>query len=316
MTLLFSLALAGPFDLDPDPVSDLEETLLQRDIVPLDTLRTRCDSGGTTDCHRLGRRFEQGFGGTPVSFADAGAAYLKACDRGLILSCGLAGGAYARLNDPQGAALARRGCDAGDGAACGILGHFELVGLGVPQDAKSGAQRLETACTAGHGFACSEFALALAGAVPGLPADPVRARPLLETSCKAGDQPGCVWLGTLLLTGAGGPADTTRGLELLQTGCDASDPASCEALAAAWLNGMGVQASAVKSVPYLRRSCDLGSGMACAHLASMQLQGAGGLTVDRDKALTLLGRSCDLGLQDACGELKKACASGVPTACR
>lgn len=309
LTVSFALDLSDP-DFDP------EETLLQRDLVPLQTLVTRCDAGEVVDCHRLGRRYEQGFGGAPVSFADAGRRFGAACDGGLTFSCGLAAAAFARSDEARGAEFARKGCDAGDPGACAMLGHFELVGIGAPQDVKSALARLEAGCSAGLPFACNELGVVLAGAVPAVPADPGRARPMLETSCTAGDGMACVWLGTLLLQGKGGPADPPRALGLLQTACDASDRGACESLAAAWIDGIGVQADPRKSVPFLRRACDLGSGMACGHLAGFTIQGQAGLTADRAQGVVLLGKACQHGLPPACTELQGACASGVTEACR
>ncbi len=311
LVLLAALSLAAAPAQPP-----AEEGEFQLKMVTAAMLRTSCEGGDATACHRLGRRYEQGTGGVQASAPEAGAWFRKGCEAGVVVDCGLAGNALGVADDPAAHPVAKKGCDAQDPFACYVLGHLLLVGLGTPADPAAGLERIRKGCDAGIPNACTELGQVYAGAAPGVAPEHAKARPLLETSCKEGNQTSCMWLATLLVTGQGGPADGPRGASLFEASCNAGLAIACENLASVYVQGLGVTADLQRAVPWLVKACDGRQGPSCGQLATMALQGQGGLAMDWGKAIEYLKRSCEYGHPPACQEIDASCRAGLTAVCR
>jgi hypothetical protein len=171
---------------------------------------------------------------TPAARCVRGAA--DACrevGRSLLLADPGAHGPAARL----GVAHVTLACEMSDAPACADLGAFHAVGRGVAWDAGRAAALSRRACEGGVGAACSNWAVLEAEEAGGL-ATAAGARAAHEltrrfrTACDAGAPEGCLDLAAALTAGAaGGARDPDGAARALARGCDLGLGLACHRLA-------------------------------------------------------------------------------------
>ncbi|WNG26948.1 sel1 repeat family protein [Cystobacter fuscus] len=205
---------------------------------------------------------------------DAGAARAglqDACDRFPGSACGLAvqGLAEEALRggtEPEWewmALFAQRGCDAGDGLSCRILGEAFYSGRGIAQDTDKAAGLYARACEAGDGEACARQGMLLRAEGPW--AEP-RAEQLLSRGCELGSPEACRLTVLETLDSQGSSKNAADRRALFRHACDRGAALGCLALYDE-LRDEPLAPRPVFELPgLLKRACLLGAGQACEFL--------------------------------------------------
>ncbi|OJH41742.1 hypothetical protein BON30_00390 [Cystobacter ferrugineus] len=194
-----------------------------------------------------------------------------ACERFPGISCGLAVEGLAEETLREGTApewewmalFAQRGCDAGDGLSCRILGEAFYSGRGVAQDADKAAGLYARACEAGDGEACTRQGMLLRAEGPW--AEP-RAEQLLSRGCELGSPEACRLTVLETLDSQGRQKNTADRRALYRHACDRGAALGCLALYDE-LRDEPLALRPVFELPgLLKRACLLGAGQACEFL--------------------------------------------------
>ena len=236
-----------------------------------------CDGKDLVGCANLGWMVLEGQGG-PRDEGAARAHFLRACGGGQPEGCGGAGVMAANA----GAGLEARqnlekGCDAGDGRECRVLG--ELLRVPYPEAAVSAFER---GCAANDGASCG----AAAERRP-----PAEAAPLRLRACERGDGASCV---ALARTQAAHDAPSAQ--KSAHQGCELGDGDAC-LLSHQWAaEGLGGAPPARDARRWLRLGCDKGDARSCGALAaSLDAEGR-----DLLSARLYAGLACEGGVSEAC----------------
>jgi TPR repeat protein len=219
-----------------------------------------------------------------------------ACDKYPRAACGLAAiglGEDARRRgaspeDEWIALFAQRGCDAGDGLACRLLGDAFQAGRGVSQDSGKAFELYARACEAGNGTACAnEGVLSLQPGAEGA-GDATHADDLFSRGCALGSSEACRLLVVETLQHRGGVKDDAAQRALFRQACERGAGVGCLALYDA-LRHQPREASAPLELPgLLKRACRFGEAQACEFLEDIS---------------RLSQRQCGEGSASACGVL-------------
>lgn len=245
-----------------------------------------------------------------INYAYRGADGTEAQRRGTVGNAGLLAACVA---DDVGACLAvldstqppvkaalERGCQRGDGRACGRLRYNDvLAAVRDPAKLKPAVAALLATCDGDGHDQCGSLASDLIYGRPGfLDADPERGLALAEHRCDLGDPVGCQVLAAA--RGKHGPAaiqdaavardfadracklvghnqfcpcdDPTvptcvvRALYTDHLACDRDEVGACVRVATHFRDGDGVDKDVARSASYLRRGCDAADKVACASL--------------------------------------------------
>jgi TPR repeat protein len=162
---------------------------------------------------------------------------------------------------PDAARRFGRLCDAGDEAACSLLGVMSEQGRGVPRDAKRAERLHRRACAGGNQPACVNLGRLLVDGTSGRH-DPAAAALLFELACAGGVATGCHALGLIA---------EREGRSVLAAGwharaCEKGDASGCQALAAMYETGVGVGRDPRAAARLYEQACRGGSSHACSAL--------------------------------------------------
>ncbi len=224
------------------------------------------------------------------------------------------------LKEPGGCA---RPCEAGDSAACGILGWALRYGKGLAKSREKAAAVFNRGCELGHGASCLFLSLQYRRG-KGVTTNLTSSFELARRGCALGVGRACFYSGMALMRGEGVDADERKGFSAYEQGCAAGDASSCTNLGMAYSKGRGVEADVVKSFKLYVRACEGGSSTACYNVGTRYSKGKG-VTKNLDQMLRHYVRSCHLKGGKACylvgketGDVRwiqRACKLGYEVAC-
>lgn len=225
----------------------------------------------------------------------AGLAELQeACDRYPAVACGLGADGLAedarqREVPPEHeliALFAQRGCDAGDGLSCRLLGDAFREGLGLSPDIGKAVGLYQRACEAGNGEACaSEGLISLqSGGLPDAP----RADDLFTRGCELGSPEACRMRVLMTLQRRGGAQDEAARQALFRQACDRGAAVGCLALYDVLRHQPPEPGAPLQLPGLLKRACRLGEAQACGFL---------------EEVSRLSQAKCSEGSASACGVL-------------
>jgi uncharacterized protein len=291
-------------------------------------------------CWDLGKAWEAGPDGSRDEVR-AEAAYREGCDGGDSSCCG----ALKRMRvETASAALALKGCDAGQAPQCLTYAEMLKTGRGTAQDAASAVGFYLRACEGGIGAGCVSLGLLLRNGASGVTADAAgaaeafkKAVPLFNAECNGKKPESCADLAELYCDGNMLAKDPRKVQQLLERGCNKKHLGTCNRLGAQLLRGgCGLKVSQTKAVSVFGKSCDAGNEPACDVLVSCYREGLH-LKKDLVQAMKWTLRACEHGVGRHClllgtafelGELglpkdnakalifyKKACDRGVSFGC-
>lgn len=211
--------------------------------------------------------------------------------------------------------IVRRGCEAGDFAACKLYS----VGCGAFADAPErpgcrerylalAREAIRARCAAGEPEACF-LAAALDG--PKGAAHGARGVSLLEEACRAGKAEACLALARLRAIGEHGldrdPDEERRYCErskaICRQACEQGDAGACFEAGMHELNGYCGERRFDAAAGLFARACELGHALGCHDAGSMYLFRTG-VEVDLGKADAFAGKACALGVDRSCARAR------------
>lgn len=292
----------------------------------------QCKGGNADSCAWTGKFFELGKDVPKKDIALAEKLYNVSCEARSTMGCGWLSELMIGQNRfREGAAIATKGCDAGDAIGCMHLGYLLYRGQGVPQDRKKAYELNTRACKLREWNACNNAGVALFFQTGGVPAEPERACGMFKQACDATGDSGCVNTAMCLENGVGQAADLKKAIELYATACaDKGSPVACiwagllvekskpELALKLFQNAcdnttaVGTCVSTSELMTALpgkydlegidRRSCEGGEqrALGCYNAALMYERGIGGTPRQLPRATMLLGQACKGGLKKAC----------------
>jgi TPR repeat protein len=232
----------------------------------LRALRIRqCDEGSGADCHNLSSMFMSGRGG-PVDKAQAVEAARKGCDLDHGASCfayanGLFIGAAGEKDISAALENFDRACGRNHARSCMMSGRIRLSA-----DESAYAQALpysHRGCDLGDGVACGDEALAVINMSPDRER-PERLRAMLKAGCDADAKAGhCGPLGGYYLSGLGGAADIDAARVAYQHGCKAEERLACYGYAEFIARGFEKGMKRKDARQYYEFACEEGVEPAC-----------------------------------------------------
>jgi uncharacterized protein len=196
----------------------------------------------------------------------------RACDLGEPAGCGIAAGTY---HDGQGVTkdfttartLAQKGCDQNDAFACALLSLIYLNGEGVDADHGKSLELASRGCdAAGSDETDSDVAAACsnAGIMLG------DAKPVDQAKVRrylergcAIDAKQCTNLGVATASGLLGPKDEAKAREIYKKACDADVADACSALGRQLIDGNGGPKDAALAKTLFDKACKAGSKNGC-----------------------------------------------------
>ncbi|QRK04822.1 sel1 repeat family protein [Archangium violaceum] len=260
-----------------------------------DLFQRACELGDGEGCARKGLFTLLGEGA--LQDASTGLAELQAaCDAYPRAACGIAAlglgeDARRRGSEPEWewiALFAQRGCDAGDGLACRLLGDAFQAGQGVSQDMGKAFELYARACEAGNGMACADqgmislrYGAEEAGELP-------RADDLFSRGCALGSSEACRLLVVESLSMQEGMRDDASRQALFRQACDRGAAMGCLALYDSLRNQPRAPGAPLELPGLLKRACRFGETQACEFLEDIS---------------RVSQRQCGAGSAKACGVL-------------
>jgi TPR repeat protein len=204
------------------------------------------------------------------------------------------------LDHAKSFALAKRGCDAGEGQACMLLGYHHQDGLGGPWDPKLAVAAYVKGCDKGFGTACYNLSGMYLGA-HGVPLDKAKgeqyaklARSAWEAQCKGSATRWCTNHGFALATAG----DLANARKAHQRACDNGWRVGCVEAARVGLDMKAIDGPAL--LAELERQCKAGEPTGCTHRGYQFMTGKNGSKVDPARAAENFRKSCDLGDKMGC----------------
>ena len=258
-------------------------------------LAKRCATGAATACFEWGLSLDTQ-GGDP---AQAGAAFIRACEGGDMRGCNSAGvmlrqGRGMTRDLPRARRLVKQACDAKLAIGCFNHGAMLASGEGGPGNREEALRLLDLACTAELAPACSA-----AGALT-LEASPVRAQTYFTTACGLNDGEGCYNLAQLLR----GKAQARAAFRAYKKACRLKVPAGCNWCGLMAAKGEGVKAQPARAVAWMVEACEGGFPEGCFNAAVAHVKGRG-VTRDHQRAGKLFTQACEGGVTEACDLLAR-----------
>ena len=208
-----------------------------------------CQRKGGASCFTHARRL-------PPGSLDAQQAMRRACGDGVAIACR----AYAHLVEgkEETETWLRRGCELGDGRACGRLGEDRLQ-----YDPPLALEHFRRGCTKRDGESCLR-AGQLRQKGTGGPPDLQSARELFLQGCHQWSEEACFELAEGLLEGDSLYADPVVAYDLFERACSAgAHPVACRRTGEMNRSGRGTPRSPVLAHFFLSLGCRLGDAEAC-----------------------------------------------------
>ncbi len=218
-----------------------------------------CDAGDARGCGRLGL-LEQAGKGVDVDESRAALHLQKGCDAGLVEACVALPDALEKLHgtfDASTVVALARACELGAPKGCFTAGFAYDEGRGVTADQAKATALYRRGCDAGDGSACGNLAVRMPEKTD---ADRKRNAALLRRACDLNDPSGCMNLAQRLADGEGVPRDEAAAAALNAKWC-AKDPQqyhfACAAYGGLLAAGRGVARDKGKAYALLRAACDV-----------------------------------------------------------
>ena len=306
-------------------------TLLGRDpqVEPAEArelFRKGCAAGDAEGCvrHALTTLLGEGVARDEA----AGQAELReACERAPGSACGLAVSSLVAEARQRGAEpawewlalFAQRGCDAGDGLACRMLGDAFYAGHGVSADVDKASSLYARACEVGDGQACAQQGMLLPSNAVEVP---TRADDLFTRGCDLGSPEACRLIVLKTLDAHGDLKDGTVRRALFRHACDQGAAVGCLALYDLLRHQPSEPGTSLQLPALLKRACRLGEAQACEFLEDVsrvaQPQCARGSASACGVMGVLLLSPPTVGSEAAEGLrlLRQACERGDAASCR
>jgi TPR repeat protein len=195
------------------------------------------------------------------------------------------------------------GCEDGDAAACGALGHAHLAGEhGLAVDPARALELLQRGCFAGDGPSCADAARLIV-ARDRDKADRAQVFYLGQLACSGGSLRDC---GVLLKLAASGREPIAGARERFEEGCDAGDPRACHGLAGAAQGFYGGPRDIPKARATLEALCTKDVPYACHDLAFFfHANEEPGHPADHVGARRLFDKACKKGWNASCRMLAR-----------
>ncbi|WP_224370441.1 tetratricopeptide repeat protein [Hyalangium versicolor] len=254
----------------------------------------------------------------------------EACDKHPRSACGIAALGLAENAHRSGSALdgewialfAQRGCDAGDGLACQLLGDAFRAGTGVSQDTGKAFALYARACEAGNGTACANQGMLSLQSSEGETGKAPGADALFSRGCALGSSEACRLLVLENQETQGDVKDAASQEALFRQACDRGAAMGCLALYDTIKRRQPDRGASLEMPGLLKRACRLGEARACEFL---------------EEVSRVAWRQCGAGAAPACGVigalllsapstgseaseglriLEHACQDGDATSCR
>ncbi len=256
--------------------------------------RLACDGGIADDCNGLGEMHRVGL---VVELDEVRATRLfeRACSGGSVTGC-------ESLARHGGSAGLEKACSAASPEACCDLGHRYEHGRGVVTDYQRAAVMYQTACDAGSGRGCDLWGYLWEHGL-GLAQDYAEAVTRYQKACGLNHVVGCYDLGRMYQHGMGVTQDDQRAVDIFEATCGDGAGPGCHSLAWMYQHGRGVSKSLSKALALYDKSCGRGEMEGCLGEARILEAGAGGITVDVDKARRLVEYACAKDHAPACYHL-------------
>lgn len=190
----------------------------------------------------------------------------------------------------------RQGCEGNSAAACRYLGLIYRKGTGgMQRDNMKAVALFRKACDGGDAPGCTNLGFMHEKGYGGLEKNPVKAISLYEEACEKDDGAGCLSLGYLYRHSRDGlKQDNVKAFNLYKKACILNVAQGCTNLGYMYAKGYSVDINAEKAVEYYILGCEGGSAMGCNNLGHMYETGNGGLTADRDKAVSYYRKALSL----------------------
>lgn len=203
----------------------------------------------------------------------------------------------------RGVKYLNQSAEAGYASSQHLLGVLSFSGeLGVKPDYEAGRMWLEKSVA--QDFAMSAIYLAqqyMTGAR--FPADPNKARQLLERASQKGSTQADVALGMFYLQGYSGGPNPTKGYAYIKAAADKKNPAALGILGTAYAEGDYYPKDTQKGVQLLREAVKLGDTGAAVMLAELYLRDIAGSTVTKEEIKGYLRGAAASGSQEAMSQL-------------
>ncbi len=239
---------------------------------------------------------------------------LRACDGGVLTSCGVAAkwlGEPSHANGVEGAQdlLSRleneRTCLSGQSEACFQIGVAFYYGRDAyPRDRSRSSKAFERGCDLGDSRACNNLGDALAYG-DGVARDVEASAAAFQKACRLGEALGCANLGYMAEHGEGVPRDVARARRLYRDACAAGDVYGCLHVDLLAAEGAGAPRDPERALEHWRHACEQSkSARACAFLGVLYEDGADPVPRDETRSRQALTRACDLGEPRACEWVK------------
>jgi uncharacterized protein len=139
-------------------------------------------------------------------------------------ACTVSGVGLLKTEPEKALGYFRKGCETGDGIACGMIGLAFKEGLGVTKNLAATLALNTQSCELGYFKGCYNLGLMLYNG-EGVAADEAKGLAVLDKACAGDAYRACGSLADLYLT-----TDKAKAKTLAKRGCDNNDPMSCEVL--------------------------------------------------------------------------------------
>ncbi len=263
-------------------------------------LRHGCGQGSAEACYYLGALLLD-----TANPADALAPLNRACDDGMVLSCGLLGDMYTEgvgvdKDLSRGVAKYQTACDAGEVKGCVKVGFAHIHGAGAPKEPERGKELLRVPCEEGFADACSVLGDAHLSGLDGGSGREAAVH-WYDKACELGSPSSCYNAGVIFYEGG----QQRQGATAFGKSCAGGDHDGCAAVTMAYFEGHAEETELHHAREVLQEGCDGDVPQSCIHVARLYAEGIG-VEADNDRAYTLLDRACRAGSAPACYALGSA----------
>jgi TPR repeat protein len=191
----------------------------------------------------------------------------QACDAGVRVACARASAGHLEMGEIDRALpYAEKGCKAGDAHSC--INLAGMLAQGPAADPPRAAQILTDLCDKGDAAACGNlgtFYWVGLGVAKDLP----RAKSLAARGCDATVIDGCNTLGGI--AAEDGPEGVKRAVPFFDRACSGGQAISCDNLGQALMgSAAGSPDNRERAAVAFQRACDMNFAKACTHLARLK----------------------------------------------
>jgi TPR repeat protein len=204
-----------------------------------------------------------------------------------------------------------RSATAGYPAGMGGLGAMYFNGSAGPRDPVQAEQWWRKGALAGDGRSMAGLSLLYESGEGGMPKDPTLSLEWLTKAVATGSGHALVRMGVRLRDGTGVQANLPQSFELFRRAAEQDIPAAHYFLGWSYYKGIGVTADEAKAAEAFMKAAEAGIAPAMNDLGTFYERGAGGLTLNPEKALDWFRKAAAKGEPNAMANVKKLEARGV-----